>query len=123
MIIVVVALIVCAAVVVACRRKNQTSKVLGDLAAARRATLAREAEGSEGGGEVRQTVHNTAFDGPTHVAGSAKFIDEFVDEPVTLYAAGSATAQAKARAAAKYVLHPMSRHISLVVMQHAFGLG
>ena len=92
-IIVVVALIVCVAVVVACRRKNQTSKVLGDLAAARRATLAREAEGSKAGGEARQTVHNAAFDGPTYAEGSAQFVDEFVDEPVTLYAVGSATAQ------------------------------
>ena len=67
---------VTSAAVTACKRKSQTDKVLGSLAASRRETLAaRKDSASRGGGGGgggrgggRQTVHNATFD-PT--AGNA----------------------------------------------------
>ena len=41
---------------IAYRHKNENSRVLGALALARRATLGRDAQGRNGGGEARQTV-------------------------------------------------------------------
>ena len=83
----------CACACIACRRNSQASKVLGDLAAIRRATLAQEAMNRQGG----EAVHNATFVGPMYAEGSAQFDDEFIDEPATLYAEGSDMAQAKAQ--------------------------